>query len=338
MATVRVRLAAAYALSLAATVVALAGTLWTARGAAGDRELQRYVTQEADVAARLIAQAKGPGLPLIEGQDRRFDARVAPRVGLLLDALPNIVLVLDSADQIVYRSLDARLLAPGQADALVQLSDSVLSPTISAKRDIVRDTTGALGPYLRSRGLRVEEEVLVIRREAPGAIAPIRRIVVATPTRTADAARSELFAAMLAVAPFVLVISGGVGWWLAGRGVRPLERVIDEMEAITDGRSLHRRLATGEAAPEDGDELTRLTTTLNAMIGRLESSFGALRRFTADASHELKTPLTVLRATVERAMTAPPQSRRAARCAGRSASGSHANGRPRRQPVDPRAL
>jgi signal transduction histidine kinase len=56
---------------------------------------------------------------------------------------------------------------------------------------------------------------------------------------------------------------------------------------------------------ESGDEMARLAGTLNAMIERLQTSFGALRRFTADASHELKTPLTVLRANVERAMSAP---------------------------------
>ena len=70
---------------------------------------------------------------------------------------------------------------------------------------------------------------------------------------------------------------------------------------MTDGRSLHRRVAV----PNSGDELARLAVTLNAMLSRLEQSFSQLRRFTADASHELKTPLMVLRAGVERSLVHP---------------------------------
>src|SRR5260370_14528196 len=77
--------------------------------------------------------------------------------------------------------------------------------------------------------------------------------------------------------------------------------MIPEVREISDGRSLHRRLA----APRVNDELGRLADTLNQMITRLEHSFAAPRRFTADASHELKTPLTVLRARRRRAITTP---------------------------------
>jgi signal transduction histidine kinase len=80
-----------------------------------------------------------------------------------------------------------------------------------------------------------------------------------------------------------------------------VETIVDEIEAITDGRSLHRRVPSLKAL----DELARLTSTLNQMLGRLERSFGTLRRFTADASHELKTPLTVLRTGIERSITHP---------------------------------
>jgi len=112
---------------------------------------------------------------------------------------------------------------------------------------------------------------------------------------------TELLFAMIIVAPLILFASIALGYWLAGRALLPVDVMTAELEAVRDGRSLHRRLAV----PAGQDELSRLARNLNAMLERMEQSFEALRRFTADASHELKTPLMVLRAGVERSLTDP---------------------------------
>jgi signal transduction histidine kinase len=106
---------------------------------------------------------------------------------------------------------------------------------------------------------------------------------------------------MIAIAPVILLGAGLLGYWLAGTSLRPVEGIMDEVDAISDGTSLHRRLAV----PVSGDEMARLAQTVNGMLARLEQSFASLHRFTADASHELKTPLQVLRAGVERALIHP---------------------------------
>jgi two-component system OmpR family sensor kinase len=139
----------------------------------------------------------------------------------------------------------------------------------------------------------------VARMSAPGT--GVGGLLVATSIANVAFGPPELLRSMLVIAPIVLLCAAALGWWLAGTSVQPLLGIIDEVEAITDGRSLHRRVAV----PISGDEIQRLVVTLNGMLARLEQSFASLRRFTADASHELKTPLMVLRAGVERGLTHP---------------------------------
>lgn len=85
--------------------------------------------------------------------------------------------------------------------------------------------------------------------------------------------------------------------WLADRAMRPVNEVIDQAEAIGAG-SLDRRIhAYAEVV-----EYRRLVDVLNTMMGRIQGAFEAQRRFTADASHELRSPLTVMRGELELAL------------------------------------
>jgi signal transduction histidine kinase len=130
-------------------------------------------------------------------------------------------------------------------------------------------------------------------------------VLVAAPAESVAFGPEQLLQAMLVIGPIILAGSVGLGYVLADTSLRPVEGMMDELKAISDGRSLHRRLALPQA-----DELAHLAVTMNGMLARLEQSFASLRRFTADASHELKTPLMVLRVGVERALThagTPPE-------------------------------
>ena len=126
----------------------------------------------------------------------------------------------------------------------------------------------------------------------------VRNVVqVATPLDEVQATlRTTLFALTLGV-PCALLVALWAGWWLTGRALRPLERVIDALRRL-DTDKLDTRI------PEDdrAEEVQALARTVNGLIDRLARTVRRVREFMADASHELRTPLTVLRGEAEVAL------------------------------------
>lgn len=94
--------------------------------------------------------------------------------------------------------------------------------------------------------------------------------------------------------PFLVSIAGFGGYSLMRRSLRPVDEITSRAEGITS-TNLSERLPVIET----GDELERLSTSLNRMIARLEDAFQHINRFSADASHELRTPLTILQLELE---------------------------------------
>jgi two-component system OmpR family sensor kinase len=120
---------------------------------------------------------------------------------------------------------------------------------------------------------------------------------VAAPLSRRNALVSQvgLFLSLLFVGVIASMFAGS--WWLAGRAIRPVHEVIDQAEEI-GAKSLERRIR----AYADTQEYRRLVDVLNTMLARIQSAFEGQRQFTADASHELRSPLTAMRGELELAL------------------------------------
>jgi methyl-accepting chemotaxis protein len=115
--------------------------------------------------------------------------------------------------------------------------------------------------------------------------------------RSVDAVLNEYFIIWLAFVPIILVASVGVAWIIAGRALRPFEKVAQTAQQITT-----ENLNTRIVAERNEREIQRLVEAFNVMAARLESSFQQMRRFNADVAHELRTPLSILKGETEIAL------------------------------------
>ena len=125
-------------------------------------------------------------------------------------------------------------------------------------------------------------------------------IYAAEPTESADKTIRTVTAALFAgIAGFVTLV-GLLTWYTTRRALAPVHRITSEVSNISD-RELDHRVEV----PASGDEIAELAVQMNAMLTRVEGAMARQRRFTGDASHELRSPLTSLRTQIEVAAMDP---------------------------------
>ncbi len=284
MASTRARLTVSYAVVLLGTMVGFGVSIWAGQNSQSSNRVGQEAFRITDQVLNTVQAAQAGPRPLtyVDSTNRSAPAtRPTKEMAAVLDLLPGYFVLLDQQGKLLYPSTLMRQLS---GDDQTKLLQNWLQ---------LNEESGAVKVPVRGDSLVL---FAVARRNTmPGNIS---RVVAALPANAADVPAGLLVGTMVMLAPIIFGISMVVAYLVVGSAFRPVDQLINEVEAITDGRSLHRRLP----ADSSNDELSRLGLTVNAMLSRLETSFAALRRFTADASHELRTPLTVLRADVERAM------------------------------------
>jgi signal transduction histidine kinase len=105
---------------------------------------------------------------------------------------------------------------------------------------------------------------------------------------------------VLLIVPAALIFAAAGGYWLSKRAFAPVRDIIASVRSINE-----RRLSLRLRVPATGDEIQLLSETLNGMLARVETSFRQVTELTANASHELRTPIAIIRATSEVALLSP---------------------------------
>jgi signal transduction histidine kinase len=304
----RGRLTTAYGVLLLVTLIVFGVALTLVRESGANRVAEDALTYAGSVATSIrqfqadtlgcetenelealkvrARASKGCRLTIVDTTNGRLLARPTSDLVRVLDRISGYFLVFTTQNQLLYASPPMRDLSLRDQDAVDRVAANIATRVEDARVRVRNDSVNLfiIADSVPTSAIRVPN---------------ISRVVVGREFSYADLLPQAVTNTVIIMAPILFLLSLFAAYAVLGDIFRPVDRLINEVEAITDGRSLHRRV---QADPVSNDELVRLSLTLNAMLTRLETSFAALRRFTADASHELKTPLTVLRADVERSM------------------------------------
>jgi heavy metal sensor kinase len=260
--SVRTRLTIWYSVILSIGLLLFSTTIWLAL---------RHILR-SDVSTALENQTRGFEEYLhLEDQDPSLD--LVREIDEYSQSLPqeHLLLVYDEAGRLLYAHPSGTI-QPG------------LRIRAFAAADVQQEFRWNRHPYIGSnRYIRLRH-------------GPIHAFL-ALSSEYVERAVDILGVALALIVPVFLVGTVGGGYWLSRRALRPVDEITEAARTIGVG-DLSERLPV----PKAKDELQRLIETWNGMLDRLEASVGRISRFTSDASHELRTPVAIIRLAAESAL------------------------------------
>lgn len=275
--SIRLRLALWYGalFALVLLVVALSSYVFHVRGHYDDRD-RALVTSAGHAVAEAIATQSEPHLVKGIG-GLEVGLRLYGSDGVLRESTPGVE---------ALPPIDPRALLQTPADPPFDLPARLAPPL-----DALDPPAGGGFGLLTVDGQRWR--VFVQSLHQGEAISGY--IVALTPLGRLDALVRAYRIMLLALVVAGLSTALAGAWAIAGGALRPIARMTETARAITHSRDLSHRIA----APRHHDELGRLAATFNAMLGSIEAAAQAQQRFVADASHELRAPLTAIQGNLE---------------------------------------
>lgn len=175
-------------------------------------------------------------------------------------------------------------------------SENLKSAQLPISLNALRNASKGLITYETNRSLR-NTPLRIITYPVKEQNQVTKMIQVASSLEDVEDALNTLLIILLVTVPSILLIASLGGQFLAHKALKPVDRVTQTARMITS-QNLNQRIQTLKVK----DEISRLIDTFNEMISRLDQSFRQIKQFTTDASHELKTPLTILKGEVEVAL------------------------------------
>ncbi|HZH80015.1 MAG TPA: hypothetical protein VFD68_01845, partial [Gemmatimonadales bacterium] len=236
MQTIRGRLTAWYSLALALTLAAFATVLYFARRSASYEDLDRRIQSEASLTAGILAESYRARGVLVRADSAGHPVLI-PDLAALLEAVPDFLVITARDGSLLFASSDARALTFQQVERLRALASAPISGRASG--------TLQLGPS----GLRIRYAVHYVSDAGP----QFGAILAGANVRSAELGAEQLLSTFVLILPLGLVGALLMGTWIANRALTAVDQIITEVREITDGRSLHRRLAV----PVVKDELGR---------------------------------------------------------------------------------